>query len=457
MDEKNLTCDELILSLETNSIKDAKLTTHHFSIYQLASLTRALLNNTSLQRLRISDSPTDNINLNDNLAISLAHVLCLNTRLTYLHLIRDHISPIGLNVLARALASNTSLRDLSVRGNIIQQINGEHFGQALEINTSLTRLNIDVEIPDADDEFIRHEDIGIGDYSVKHIAYGLASNTTLTSLRMQNNNIEINGAKYLCNRLAHNTSLTELDLNCNRIHEDGAIYFGRLLETNTTLRSIDISCNNIGDGGSYIIGDGGAYSFFSSLCKNTTLKSLSVSGNDFTNVAAESISKWIKTNSSVTSLRLDSQPFGDFLPFTGRKLNKVIDENVPEDFGITLLCDAVLKNTTLTYLNLWDVCCGSAGAISLFKLMSQTTTLKTLNVGHNDLGPNSGTAMLRALSLNTSLTCLEWNGSYRRGGRESDFDTIASIDLNMNATGGELFNAKRSRLRKWSALKMLNK
>ena len=56
-----------------------------------------------------------------------------------------------------------------------------------------------------------------------------------------------NGATAIAKALETNTTLSELNLDYNNIGDEGATAIAKALETNTTLSELNLGGNNIGD------------------------------------------------------------------------------------------------------------------------------------------------------------------------------------------------------------------
>lgn len=91
----------------------------------------------------------------------------------------------------------------------------------------------------------------------------------LTSLDLNNQNIDSDDMKKLCAALEKNNRLTSLNLSNNRIGEEGAIAISKILETNTTLTNV-----SLGGYGKSTISLKGALAMSDAIRKNSTLKSL---------------------------------------------------------------------------------------------------------------------------------------------------------------------------------------
>src|SRR2546423_853462 len=94
---------------------------------------------------------------------------------------------------------------------------------------------------------LHHYDNNIGQNpdEAKYISDALKSNSTITTLYLNDNNIDPDGAKYISDALKSNSTLTTLDLNKNNIGPDGAKYISDALKSNSTLTTLNLYYNNI--------------------------------------------------------------------------------------------------------------------------------------------------------------------------------------------------------------------
>jgi hypothetical protein len=106
-----------------------------------------------------------------------------------------------------------------------------------------------------------------------------------------------------CTTLQTNTTLTSLDLENNDIGAAGATALATALQTNTTLTSLDLANNNIGAAG--------ATALATALQTNTTLTSLNLDGNYIGASGATALAMALQTNVILTSLNLVNNRIGD--------------------------------------------------------------------------------------------------------------------------------------------------
>ncbi|RIB19594.1 hypothetical protein C2G38_2245063 [Gigaspora rosea] len=197
--------------------------------------------------------------------------------------------------------------------------------------------------------------------------------------------------------LCKNTTLTSLELIGEELYSEDVIALANALCKNVTLSSLKLT--------HFVIeSPKDAKVLFNVLCKNTTL----------------------------TSFNLESSPYFEGY-FSTEKLRE-FEENGNNIDGLynefilgEIFADALYKNTTLTSLNLNNTKLGVGGGKSLAKVLCNNTTLTSLNIGNNDLGLEVAKTFADILCTNTTLTYLNLknilvqNACYEDDDYDNDF------------------------------------
>ena len=193
-------------------------------------------------------------------------------------------------------------------------------------------------------------------------------------LNISHNKIGDNDITHIAAALQKNTMKSFLLVSCG-ISDVGAELLAKFLSTNTSLRKLDISHNNIGDNGISHIA--------AALHLNTVIEELPVVSCGISAVGAELLARSLSTNTSLRKLDISHNDIGDN--------------------GITHIAAALQKNTMKIFI---FVSCGisDVGAESLAKFLSITTSLRKLDISHNDIGDNGITHIAAALQKNTMKT-----------------------------------------------------
>eukprot|EP01124_Arcella_intermedia_P031061 TRINITY_DN6920_c0_g1_i5.p1 TRINITY_DN6920_c0_g1~~TRINITY_DN6920_c0_g1_i5.p1 ORF type:complete len:254 (-),score=46.16 TRINITY_DN6920_c0_g1_i5:150-911(-) len=143
-------------------------------------------------------------------------------------------------------------------------------------------------------------------------------------LHLSWNTLGLHGAKCILDALASNSTLTSLNMEANNIEDAGTISIGEVLKLNNTLKHLNLAKNGIGDAG--------AHSIFEALKSNSGLISLNMNSNGMGDKSANSICGSLQYNSTLTSLDIGDNQIGDA--------------------GAFLISEALKSNSTLTNLSM---------------------------------------------------------------------------------------------------------
>ena len=348
----------------------------------------------------------------------LSQALSVNTELTHLNLSGNEIGESGAQLLSEALSVNTKLTHLNLSGNQIGKSGAQLLSNALSVNTKLTHLNLSGnQIGKSGAQLLSNalfynttlthlnlDDNLVGPLGVAYLSLALVVNTTLTYLNLDGNLAQAFGATYLSRALSRNTTaLTDLNLARNEIDDSVAESLSRALSVNTTLTYLNLSGNKIGTPG--------ATSLFQVLSRNTTLTYLNLSENNIRNSYVLSFFEDLSENTTLTNLNLSGNiiDFSDALPqwaFFVRLTHLNLSDTNIDDHRADFLGSFLSRNTTLTHLNLSHNSIDDGGARYLSRVLSRNTTLTHLNLSHNSIDDGGARYLSRVLSRNTTLTHL---------------------------------------------------
>lgn len=192
-----------------------------------SALGDALRVNQSLRRLDLDYNPL----AGDDGCAALVIGLAESVSLEVLQLDCVRCGDTGALMLASSLQTPTvRLRDLSLDGNSLSEIGVSSLGEALVVNTTLTRLNV--------------SNNPLGDVGAAAMAVALQTNLTLTALSLQNTRLSAVGVRDLATALSINNTLVLLDLSHNAIGDEGASAVVPLIHQ---LQSLSMSCCQLGD------------------------------------------------------------------------------------------------------------------------------------------------------------------------------------------------------------------
>ena len=162
---------------------------------------------------------------------ALAVFLRGNTTLTELDVGSNYLQEDGGLVLAAALHGNTTLTKLDIRRNVMGDRAGTNFANLLRGNSTLRCLNIG---------FNRLGPTAVINFAWELGLSALRGNATLTSLCLSGNELRNGGAMALAQALRANTTLTELDLQWTGVGMEDVQELIAALGANTTLARLDL-------------------------------------------------------------------------------------------------------------------------------------------------------------------------------------------------------------------------
>eukprot|EP00035_Acanthoeca_spectabilis_P002405 m.87402 g.87402 ORF g.87402 m.87402 type:complete len:1814 (+) comp11554_c0_seq1:414-5855(+) len=290
-------CDQgvwwLAIALNYSTLRKLNLSFNGLTWYGVLGVAWALSDNTYLEELVLDcnlGAPFDFQSVSDNqwacLWINVA--LQMNTTLKILSLEGCPLWSPGVFSLLTGLAGNTALVELNLNKTNIGDIGG------IFQDADLHRLTG----PLTPDLFL-----------------ALAPNSTLQTLRLEDNQLGDTGAISLAAALKGHASLCELYLHTNCIGDDGAEALGAALEHNTVLRVLHFGLTGAvfsfyPSGFGNFIGDRGARALARMLEVNTALVELDLTLNRIELSGAEALGEALNRNSALQTLRIARNNFG---------------------------------------------------------------------------------------------------------------------------------------------------
>jgi len=193
--------------------------------------------------------------------------------------------------------------------------------------------------------------------------------------------MQVHDAHSLAHLFAKTRTLTKVILSENLLSDETVGLLVEGLIRNHTVTSLDLSHNKIGDVG--------AKKLCSLLESHGVLTDLHL-GDNFVRVeGARAIATALSTNSVLLSLSLRLNPLGD-------------------DGGARLLRDGIMRNNSLTHLDLSAAGLDVMSAESLVHCVTANSVLTTLDLSSNAVaGPDGGRELLRALKTRATITALD--------------------------------------------------
>jgi len=251
--------------------------------------------------------------------------------------------------------------------------------------------------------------IGMNFFPVSHIFEGIASCKSLTELDFSY--LEMSEGTTLddfTKAMENNTTVSRMTLFSNNFTERHGEKIGQMLNTIKGLTKVDLSVNELGDEGMDDI--------CQALKVNTHLKSLTMGANGLTSCCGKSVEELLLKNTTLTSLNLIDNKIGaegvihmaNALRINSTLQNLNLNKNYLGTSGITALANGIRDNHGLKYLNLNPLPTSpQPGARQgLFDMMASNTTLSCLNIGINPLGEELICSVCNGASVSKTLTSL---------------------------------------------------
>ena len=355
--------------------------------------------------------------------------------------------------LARCFGRGFQLQSIDIKsGRALGKAITTSLAEAVKVNMTLTTLKLNFN--------------DMGDNGAISLASGIKVNRTLTVLELMNNSIGDAGVTSIAEAIKINKSLTDLKVGFNDIGDIGAASIAEAIRVNSSLTLLELYCNRIGDAGVICIadaikvnkaltdlqlsnndiGDAGAASIAEAIKVNKTLTSLELNCNDIGNAGATSIAEAVRFNQALTVLELSSNDIGDAGATSIAetvKFNKTLSVLVLSNCGICdtgaiLIAEAMKVNKTLTVLEMSNNDIGDVGVAAIAEAIEINQALKELGLWKNSFGYTGVTSIAEAIKVNNTLVALELSSS---GIGDADATSIAeAIKVNKTLIDLELSN-----------------
>jgi len=229
------------------------------------------------------------------------------------------------------------------------------------------------------------------------LGHFMSSNTSITGLYLNGNQIGDFGALAISKAIKVNNVLVELEIDENLITDAGAQSLGKALKVNDSISWFSVAKNQIQDNGVWVIGK--------ALEKNTTLTKLCLKNNNFGDDGCEMVGIGLGQNSSITEIDLSY--------------------NQVRNTGSQAVFNALITNTTLTVLWFTNNQIGDVGTEQLADALRINTTLTHLHLNSNQMGDGVALYFAGGIKNNKGLIWLDLMGcSFSHNGKGSGHPTI---------------------------------
>ncbi|KAF9121453.1 Leucine-rich repeat-containing protein 34 [Linnemannia schmuckeri] len=364
---------------------------------------------------------------------------------TSLHILSfRRVTTAELGLLFDALSENTTLKELYASGHSLDAAAAKKLATALELNSTLERLNIGNDRMGGNGEVVKAlaegvaknkglvrldmENKGLGGHggsddgagSMLALAEALEKNTDLQELNLARNKLTDQDIDVLCKALAHNRGLKVLDLSLNSFGEHGTRAIATLLAGNSPsedgvgLREIDLSDNELTEEGGVAIGE--------ALKTNKTLQRLRMSSSmDPPLPVEEGDEDKLQWDDDLAVLNKPLSPDQEAeIRSDGDAVLETLSESLKHNnslqeiwmdycnissVGVTFLAEALRSNQGLTTVRMRNNRIGNRGARALGAALTPSsssgynTTLKNLELGSNKVGVLGWHGLVGASSL----------------------------------------------------------
>jgi len=282
---------------------------------------------------------------------------------------------------------------------------------ALDGNTTIAELDLSYN--------------NIDDEGVAALADALRRNRALLRLDLRGNDIGAAGCAALASALADpagSAALTDLNLNGNPIGDDGAVALADMLRVNTTLLDLDV--------GNCDVGVRGVVAVLSAVNEdNTALESLGLENPRVPTVQEEHAwhaAKMLGNNQTLRTLKCGKWRLGrdglETMVAYGLCANAALEVldlrcNKIDEAGGEHVARALRENTSLRCLNLEENRLGDVGATSIATALPSSTSLRELDVRCNGIGDAGLVALAEGVARMEQKPALVrlWGNVFRPG------------------------------------------
>ncbi|KAG5499490.1 hypothetical protein JIQ42_04963 [Leishmania sp. Namibia] len=365
---------------------------------QLESICRALSD-------RETDSPIRIIDFIDNQlgpAAALKIASCLESSpVTEVFICYNDIGKDGCDGLAGVVNLSQSLQVLDIRGNRLCASDVHRLLRSVSMSTVLTRLGL------ASNK--------LGPEGAALVAKALEHNTYLSSLDLSVNELGASGAEYIagilrnpvsalqmlqlhgnylgpdgvitvCDAAKTNKELKRLALGGNHATDEAACAVAAMLEANCMLEELDIRLNTLTAGGVQTIAQRG-------LANNTSLRVLSLAGNEVGPLGANELTNVLVTHQRSALEQLDLSSCG-LSTSGGARIASLLSTSI-----------------SLKEVNLSDNALDDEAAVRLAQNMAEGISISVVDVSCNEIGEEGASQLIEAVLRNAQLVALVTNGN----------------------------------------------
>ena len=410
---KEVSC-ELALAVQSNKLlQKLRLNNNHLR----SSATVILQSLSTISTLKYLN--LDNNQITEEAGEALASVILHNTGLEELDLSRNSLGEGLLNV-AKALKHISSLKFLDVGNNKISKEVSDELSLAITANKCLEDLHLfntylqfsaivilQSLTTISKLKFLSMNNNQITEEAGEALASAILHNKGLEKLYLSGNNLG-EGLLNVMKALHHITSLTILCLGNNKIPKEVAIELALAIKSNKHLQKLWLNNSNLRSSATVIL---------QSLSTISTLKYLNLDNNQITEEAGEALASVILHNIRLEELHLNSNNLGEGMIFVAKSLqhissirsldmgNNSLSKEVSSELALAITANKCLEKLYLCNTNL------KYSAIVILQSLSMISKLKLINVENNEITEEAGEALASVILHNTGLEELDISGN----------------------------------------------
>ena len=414
-----ITFDELALVIKSNKHLE-KLWLSNSNLQSSAiDILQSLSTISTLKLLNINDNQ-----ITEEAGEALASVVLHNTKLKELHLSSNSFGE-GLLTITKALKHITSLTSLDFGNNNISKEAADELALAIRSNKHLTELHMyncnlkssAVVILQSLSNVSTIKLLNVNDnqmppQAAKTLASVIMCNTRLEKLYLRDSNLS-EGILEVAKALQHITSLKSLDLSKNNISNEVSVELAVAIKSNKHLEELWMLDCNLRSSATVIL---------QSLSTISSLKFLNVSDNQVTEEAGEALASVILHNTGLKELYLRNNNLGKGMleivkalqHITSLKSLNLGNNNISSEVSVELAI-AFQLNKHLKELWMFD-CNLKSSATVILQSLTTISSLKCLNINHNQVNEEAGEALASVILCNTGMEELHLrNNTIARG------------------------------------------
>ena len=361
----------------------------------------------------------NNAQITNEASEALASAVTHNTGLEVVLLNNNNLGE-GMLVVTKVLEQNTSLRAVGFGNTNISKEASDEIPLIVKSNKYLEKL------------LLNNNDLKC---SVIAILQSLSTISTLKLLNINNTQITDEAGEALASVVTHNTGLEELHLSNNNLGE-GMLVVTKALQKITSLRSIDLGNTNISKEASdeipFVVKSNkyleklwlhnnnlkcSAITILQSLSTISTLKLLNIHNTQITDEAGEALASVIVHNKALKELHLADNNLGEGILNVTNALQQITslrsinlgNNNISREASGELAL-AIQLNKHLEELQLYNINL-KCSAIAILQSLSTISTLKLLNIYNTQITFEAGEALASVVTHNTGLEELHLNNN----------------------------------------------